>query len=66
MLIKNGMIHTAVDPEPFEADILVENGKIAGIGSNLSAEGETEVYDVKGHDVYPGFIDPHTHIGMFG
>ena len=66
MLIKNGMIHTAVDPEPFEADILVENGKIANIGNNLSAEGEAEVYDIKGHDVYPGFIDPHTHIGMFG
>jgi N-acyl-D-aspartate/D-glutamate deacylase len=29
LLIKNGMIHDAITPDPFRADILVKDGKIA-------------------------------------
>lgn len=65
LLIKNGMIHDAVHPEAYPADILIENGKIAQIEENISAPG-AEVYDAAGMDIYPGFIDAHTHIGMFG
>ena len=43
----------------------MKDRKIAQIGQNLSADG-AEVYDAAGMDVYPGFIDAHTHIGMFG
>ncbi len=65
LLIKNGMIHDAVHPEAYPADILIENGKIAQIEENISAP-DAEVYDAAGMDIYPGFIDAHTHIGMFG
>ena len=65
LIIKNAKIHTAVDPEPVMGDILIEDGKIAQIGTNIPADG-TEIYDAAGMDVYPGFIDAHTHIGMFG
>ena len=65
LIIKNGCIHNAIDPRPFEADILVENGKITRIGPGLDLPGAA-VYDAAGLDVYPGFIDAHTHIGMFG
>lgn len=37
-LIKNGMIVTASDS--YKADILVENGKIALIGNQLSEAGQ--------------------------
>ena len=40
MLLKNGIVHDAVRPEPYQADILVENGKIKSIGQNLPEEGE--------------------------
>lgn len=65
LLIKNGNIHNAITPKPFIADILVDKGKIIAIKENIDAVVD-EVYDVGGSDVYPGFIDVHTHIGMFG
>lgn len=65
LIIKNARIHTAVAPQAELADILVENGKIAKIGQNLSCS-DAEIFDADGMDLYPGFIDAHTHIGMFG
>ena len=65
LIIKDAKIHTAVDPAVIAGDILVKDRKIAQIGQNLAADG-AEVYDAAGMDVYPGFIDAHTHIGMFG
>ena len=65
ILIKNGKLHTAVTREAFVADILVDNGKIAKIGENLSADG-AEVIDATGLNVFPGFIDAHCHTGLDG
>lgn len=65
MIIRNGRIHDAVNPEAFRADIRVENGKIAAIGPELPDDGG-EVFDAEGLEVWPGFIDAHTHMGMFG
>ena len=63
LCIKNGTIHDAVHREAYVADILVENGKICRIGENLAAE---ETIDASGLNVYPGFVDAHTHIGLDG
>jgi len=35
MLLKNGIIHDAVNPKPYEADISIQDGKIAAIGQGL-------------------------------
>lgn len=66
ILIKNGIIHTAVQEESFIADILIENGKIKEIGTGLTAQDETEVIDATGKHVYPGFVEAHGHIGLDG
>jgi len=58
-VIKGGTVVTA--DLTYQADILVENGKIAEIGPNLS--GDT-VLDASGCYVMPGGIDPHTHLEM--
>lgn len=65
MLFKNATVYTAVDWEPFAADVLVQAGKIAGIGQNLDAKGE-EVFDAAGLNLYPGFVEAHCHIGLHG
>jgi hypothetical protein len=65
MLFKNATVYTAVDREPFTADVLVQAGKIAGIGQNLDAKGE-EVFDAAGLNLYPGFVEAHCHIGLHG
>ncbi len=60
-IIRNGTIVTASDT--YQADVLIENEKIAAIGHNLDAEG-AEVIDARGLYVIPGGIDPHTHLEM--
>ena len=58
-VIKGGTIVTA--DRTYKADVLVENGKIAQIGQNLSGD---ETLDATGCYVMPGGIDPHTHLEM--
>ena len=64
-IVKNGLIFDAIHQEPYKADILIQNGKIAAIGENLSADGAA-VIDAAGKHVYPGFVDAHSHLGMQG
>ncbi len=59
-VIKNALVYTMADAGVVKADILVENGKIAAIGENLSAG---TVIDAAGKVVTPGFVDAHSHIG---
>lgn len=65
-LIKNGRIHDAVHCEAYVADILLADGKIAAIGGGLTAPADAAVFDADGLEVYPGFVDAHTHIGLDG
>src|SRR3954471_4442331 len=60
LLIKNGEIVTA--DSRYIADIFCENETITRIDQNISAPPGCEVIDAKGKYVFPGFIDPHTHI----
>lgn len=60
-LIKNGTIVTATDT--FKADILVEGEKIAGIYQNTPQKADKEI-DATGCYVFPGGIDPHTHLDL--
>lgn len=60
LLVRNGRIITA--DSDYTADILCENGVIAKIGPDLAAPQGCEVIEAKGHYVFPGFVDPHTHI----
>jgi dihydropyrimidinase len=64
-LIKSGKLINAV--RTWEADILVEDEKIAAIGPGLEAS-NAEVIDAAGKLIMPGGIDPHTHfdLPMFG
>ena len=66
LCIKNGMIHDMVNPEAYEGDILMDGGKITAIGKNLDIPEGTEVYDACGKDVYPGFVDAHSHLWLDG
>ena len=63
LLLKNGQIHTMTQ-EDFSGDILIDNGKIIAVGTNLSADG-AEVIELGGKFVLPGMIDAHCHIGMW-
>ncbi len=63
LLIRNGEIVTATDR--YVADIFCEDETITKIGKGLEVppgDSGTEVIDAAGKFVFPGFIDPHTHI----
>ncbi len=62
VLIKGGTVLTG-HGEPLPAtSILVKEGKIAGIGRDLTAEPGMTVIDATGRFVMPGIIDTHSHI----
>lgn len=62
LLIRNGLLVSPVNGlRRTQQDILVKNGKIAAIGSQLPDDGVEEVIDAEGCIVTPGFIDIHTH-----
>ncbi len=44
------------------ADVLMADGKIVGLGSNLSAPDEAQIVEVTGYVVAPGFVDVHVHL----
>ncbi|MBK1619023.1 dihydroorotase [Lamprobacter modestohalophilus] len=45
----------------FEADILVREGRIDAIGSNLQSHEADQVFDAKGRLLIPGMIDDQVH-----
>ena len=64
MIIHNGLVHDAIHREPYRADILVKDGKIQDIGTDLPSD--EELVDVQGVNVYPGFVEAHCHLGLDG
>ena len=64
LLIKNGTLNTMLKDEPVKADLLAENGKIVQLAKHINESPDMQVIDAKGMQVYPGFIDAHSHIGI--
>lgn len=60
LLIKNGEIITG--DARYVADIYCEGETITRIDKNIDPPAGAEVIDATGKYVFPGFIDPHTHI----
>lgn len=64
--IKNVTIHTMTEDEIIENGIiLINNGKICDIGSNIIIPEDTEIIDGKNGFLMPGIIDAHCHVGMW-
>ena len=63
ILLKNGTVYTMDEAGVFVGDVKFDQGKIVAVGKDLSAVG-CEVIDCTGKNIYPGFIDGHSHLGM--
>lgn len=64
LLVKNGTLYTMESEEPINADLLVKKGKIAEIGKNIKVSDAVKTIDAEGMNVFPGFIDAHSHLGI--
>ncbi len=59
ILIRGG---TLIDGVPRQADLLIDNGRIAAAGPNLQAPAGATIVDAKGKSILPGLFDLHTHV----
>lgn len=64
IVIKNGAINTITNGV-IVGDVLIEDGKIKEIGEDLVVPLDAKVIDAEGKQVFPGFIDAHTHLGLW-
>src|SRR2546421_8609012 len=44
------------------ADVLIQDGKVAGVGRNIGANTEWDIRNVAGKVVAPGLVDLHVHL----
>lgn len=60
-IIKNGRVLDPANRLDKVCDILIEDGKIAKVGADMSVAG-AEIFDAAGKVVTPGLIDMHVHL----
>lgn len=64
LLIQNGILYTMEKDFPMRGDLLIKNGKIVKIAEKINVSEGMRVFDASKKFVFPGFIDPHSHIGI--
>lgn len=66
----DGEIHTLTTPDETYEAVAVRDGEIVRLGSTYDVEflagTETDVIDLEGRVLLPGFIDAHTHLTTVG
>ncbi len=65
-LIKNATVLTITHGTIEHGSVLIRDGKIADIGTNIAAPAGATVIDATGQYVVPGIIDCHSHIAIEG
>lgn len=61
ILIKNGRILNPALKEDIIGDVLIKEGMVDSVGSNISCDAQVTI-DASGCYVMPGFIDMHVHL----
>lgn len=64
LAIVGGTVYTAEESLDYGTSILIEDGKIVAVGSNLPIPSEATIFNVSGKFITPGLIDCHTHLGI--
>jgi imidazolonepropionase-like amidohydrolase len=64
VLLRNGAVHTVSGENLAGASVLVVDGIIVAVGTNVKAPRGVKVVDVKGLHVYPGLIESGTQVGL--
>lgn len=68
VVFSGGPVWTMDAAQPWAESVAVRGGRIVAVGSSQNVEGlignDTEVVDLGGRVLLPGFIDPHMHSAM--
>jgi imidazolonepropionase-like amidohydrolase len=62
--ITNAVIHPITQPTIARGTIVLRGGKIEALGANVAVPAGAQVVDAAGSDVYPGFINARTQMGL--
>jgi predicted amidohydrolase YtcJ len=66
VVFKNGIVYTANGKQDMAEAVAIKDGKITFVGSNKDVEKfinkNTQVIDLQGQSVLPGFVDNHNHL----
>lgn len=65
VLIQGATVFDGVGGEFENYDVLMQDGRIAGIGESLEAPEGAVIVDGRGRYVTPGIIDAHSHLGVY-
>lgn len=65
ILLKNANIMPITAEPSSNCDVLIEDGKIIRIEVKIAIEPGMEVIECNNHYLLPGFIDVHTHLGLY-
>ena len=63
LVIRGATVHTPTGPAP-RATIVIEDGRIAAVGTSVATPGGAAVIDAAGLHVYPGFFDAFSQLGL--
>jgi len=68
LVVRNATIYTANPSQPAATAMAVRGGRILAIGNDMSGHvgPKTQVLDLRGAAVVPGFIDSHVHMEGLG
>ncbi|ETI67895.1 amidohydrolase [Neobacillus vireti] len=65
ILLKKAYIYP-ITSKPFKyGDVLIEDGKIKKVGKNITTDLHVKIIDCGDLYLFPGFIDVHTHLGLY-
>jgi len=66
LVLVNGKIYTVDNARPFTSALAARGGRVIFVGSDMEARtlanGATNVIDLHGATVVPGFVDAHAHL----
>ena len=65
VLLQHATVLTGTGTRLDDADVLMRDGKIVAVGTNLDAPPDALRVDASGKWVTPGIIDIHSHLGVY-
>lgn len=57
-------LHPVSGPEIVDGVMVIDDGKIVGLGANVEIPSGAEVIDLAGRHIYPGFVQPLSKLGL--
>jgi hypothetical protein len=70
LVLTNGEVHTLGDPDETHEAVAVRDGRVVRLAASEEVDFlvgvETEVIDLAGRVLLPGFTDAHTHMTTLG